>query len=245
MMLVLSGEGPTDLGCCRMPVDSCSGEDFFAGPLAVIVDKLLARALGYGLLESHPQGVHFIGKARLNHRARDVTRGRGLALAGRKREQETAYFYVNAWMLGELAVALEAEHSDQSIAVLHRDSDDRSEGPDWLWERKFKSMRDGFARAGHVRGVPMLPRPISESWLLCAARPAMTYCAALENESSSPKSPRPLKQQLDTALGGHRDAEALAEWIDGAFDPVKAGTMPSFARFREALDAAVASLLTP
>ena len=28
MMLVLSGEGPTDLGRCRTPVGTCSGDDF-------------------------------------------------------------------------------------------------------------------------------------------------------------------------------------------------------------------------
>lgn len=146
-------------------------------------------------------------------------------------------------MLGELAVELETAHQDHSIAVLHRDSDDRAGGPHDGWDQKFKSMRDGFARARYAGGVPMLPRPISEAWLLCAARPAMPNCAPLEDESASNRSPRPLKQQLDEAFGEHHDAQALAEWIDGAFEPVKANTMPSFARFCEALDGAVASLL--
>jgi hypothetical protein len=240
MMLVLSGEGPTDLGCCRAPVDHCAGGDFAAGPLAIIVDQLVEPSLGYRPLQVHPASVHYVSKAALERRARDGKR-RGFAFIGKKRGQETGYFYVAAWMLGDIAIELEAEHADLGIAVLHRDSDDRSDQPDGLWERKFTSMLDGFARSGHSRGVPMLPRPISEAWLLCAARPAMADCAALEDESASAKSPRPLKQQLDDALGGHRNAEAVSEWIDGAFQADKLGTMPSFARFRAVLDEAMTS----
>ena len=243
MMLVLSGEGPTDLGCCSGPVDSCTGDDFKPGPLAIIVDKLLEAPMGYRPLQVHPDGVHFISKTRVLRRARDGAQRRGFAFIGKKRGQETGTFYVAAWMLGELAVELEAAHQDRSIAVLHRDSDDRADGPHDGWDQKFRSMLDGFARARYVGGVPMLPRPISEAWLLCAARPAMPNCASLEDESASAKSPRPLKLQLEEAFGEHHDAPALAEWIDGAFEPVKAGTMPSFARFREALDSAVATLL--
>ena len=242
MMLVLSGEGPTDLGCCRAPVDHCTGDDFAAGPLAIIVDRLLEPALGYRPLLVHPTGVHFVSKARLTQRARDGARHRGFAFIGKRRKQETGYFYIAAWMCGQVALELETEHDDRGIAVLHRDSDDRSDQPS-LWESKFKSMQDGFARAGHARGVPMLPRPISESWLLCAARPAVANCAALEDESASAKSLRPLKQQLDEAFGERRDAQAMAEWIDGAFHPAKLGTMPSFVRFRDALHGAVASVL--
>lgn len=241
-MLVLSGEGPTDLGCCRAPVDHCASDDFAAGPLAIIVDRLAEPTLGYRPLQVHPASVHYVSKAWLERRAR-AGKQRGFAFIGKKRDQETGYFYVAAWMLGEIALALEAEHADLGIAVLHRDSDDRSDQPDGLWERKFISMQHGFLRAGHPRGVPMLPRPISEAWLLCAARPTMADCSALEDESASAKSPRPLKQQLDDALGGHRNAVAVAEWIDGSLHADKLGTMPSFARFRAVLDRALASLL--
>ena len=242
-MVVLSGEGPTDMGRCRGPVDCCTGEAFEAGPLAVIVDRVLAATLDYRPLQVHPQGVHFIGKARVMQRARDGAQRRGFAFIGKKRGQETGYFYLAAWMLGELALELEAAYTDSSIAVLHRDSDDRADGPNDLWERKFKSMLDGFTRAGHMHGVPMLPRPISESWLLCAARPGLANCAALEDEAASDNAPRPLKVQLAEALGEHRGAQALAEWIDVAFDAEKMATMPSFARFHEVLNGAVASVL--
>jgi hypothetical protein len=242
MMLVLSGEGPTDLGCCRAPVEHCAGSDFSVGPLAIIVDLLTEPTLGYRPLQVHPASVHYVSKAGLERRARDGKR-RGFAFIGKKREQETGYFYVAAWMLGEIALSLEAEHADLAIAVLHRDSDDRSDRPDVLWERKFTSMQHGFERANHPRGVPMLPRPISEAWLLCAARPAIADCSALEDESASAKSPRPLKQQFDAAFGGHRNAEAVADWINGAFHSDKLCTMPSFARFRSVLDGALASVL--
>lgn len=240
MMLVLSGEGPTDLGCCRAPVEHCAGDDFAVGPLAIIVDRLAESTLGYRPWQVHPASVHCVSKEGLQRRARDGKR-KGFAFIGKKREQETGYFYVAAWMLGELALGLEAEHEDLSIAVLHRDSDDRSDQPDVLWESKFTSMQHGFERARHPRGVPMLPRPISEAWLLCAAQPGLADCSALEAESASAKSPRPLKQQLDAAFGEHLNAEAVAARIDDEFQADRLGTMPSFARFRAVLDQALAS----
>ena len=89
----------------------------------------------------------------------------------------------------------------------------------------------------------MLPKPISESWLLCLALTGMASCAALENESASERSPHPLKRQLDDALGEHLDAVGLARWIEGVFDADRLGTMPSFLRFRKLLGDAMDSVL--
>jgi hypothetical protein len=240
MMLVLSGEGPTDLGRCRTPAGNCSGGEFEPGPLCVIVDKLLEPALGYHPLEL-PDRVHFIHKTALSHRAR--AKRHGYSLVGKKRGQETGDFYIAAWMLGEIALEMELANDDLSIAVLHRDSDERADGPNDVWDRKHRSILDGFARASYARGVPLLPKPISESWLLCLALPGMASCAALEDESASERSPRPLKRQLDEALGGHQDAGELASWIEDAFDADRLSIMPSFAQFRERLASAMVSVL--
>ena len=71
----------------------------------------------------------------------------------------------------------------------------------------------------------------------------MASCAALEDESASERSPRPLKRQLDEALGGHQDADGLARWIEGAFDADRLSSMPSFARFQGLLATAMVSVL--
>jgi len=240
MILVLSGEGATDLGRCRSLAGSCSGGEFEPGPLCVVVDKLLEPALGYHLLELL-DSVHFIHKTALSHRARG--KRHGYSLVGKKRGQETGDFYIAAWMLGEIALEREAANADLSIALLHRDSDERSDGPHDVWDRKHRSVIDGFARASYARGVPMLPKPISESWLLCLALPGVASCAALEDESASKRSPRPLKRQLDDVLGEHLDAEGLARWIEDVFDANRLDTMPSFLHFRELLGDAVNSVL--
>ncbi|MEI7868740.1 MAG: hypothetical protein WCI11_12680 [Candidatus Methylumidiphilus sp.] len=49
MILVLSGEGPTDLGACTNALGQCDGADFAIGPLMVLVDQILAPVLGYPL----------------------------------------------------------------------------------------------------------------------------------------------------------------------------------------------------
>lgn len=55
MILVLSGEGPTDLGT-RAPKKA--GWEFVPGPMAWIIDKLLNQSdkLGYSILELHASG---------------------------------------------------------------------------------------------------------------------------------------------------------------------------------------------
>ncbi len=54
------------------------------------------------------------------------------------------------------------------IAVLFRDSDGTASSGRGLWEDKRKSIEDGFGEAGFDYGVPMIPKPKSEAWLLCA-----------------------------------------------------------------------------
>ena len=246
MMLVLSGEGPTDLGRCRTSTGICSDADFARGPFTVLLDHLLEARLHYR--PSDYEQCVFVSKQELLHRdeARKRERRRSVSLVGKKKDQETGYYFTNAWMLGEIAVELEHERGDRGIAVLHRDSDDRNAPSRAEWESKLKSMLDGFQRGGYDRGVAMLPRPISEAWLLCAARPAMPSCEALEAERGNDKALNPLKEQLAAALDGEKDAEALCDWVQAlAFDTAKARSMPSFARFHDRLLEALELAMEP
>lgn len=51
-----------------------------------------------------------------------------------------------------------------------------------MWTDKLESMKNGFKEADCILGVPMIPKPKSEAWLLCACKEnAYQHCAALEN----------------------------------------------------------------
>ena len=85
-------------------------------------------------------------------------------------------------------------------------------------------------------GVPMLPNPKSEAWLLCASKePPYVNCLHLEDESGNDTSSNPLKEQLQNALGGTYDNKRMTEWIlNGSLDTDRID-MPSFCCFKKDL----------
>ncbi|CAI09097.1 hypothetical protein [Aromatoleum aromaticum] len=93
MLLLLSGEGPSDLGRCAMPVGQCDGDAFEAGPVAVLVDQIVQSVLKYSVLRDVPTRLRYVTKECLDDVA-DNLRGnrRAVSLTGRKQGQETGYF---------------------------------------------------------------------------------------------------------------------------------------------------------
>ena len=53
MVLLLSGEGKGDLGCCDMGLSNCSGEQFTPGPMAWFVDQLIEDKLDFSHIENN------------------------------------------------------------------------------------------------------------------------------------------------------------------------------------------------
>ena len=106
-------------------------------------------------------------------------------------------------------------------------------------------MLDGFHRAQFARGVPMLPNPKSEAWLLCAAKkPAFQHCAKYEDVPGNDDAPNSAKVQLASALGGEKSAVELAEWMRSVdFNAAAACAMPSFAAFHDRLQLVLGEML--
>lgn len=239
MIVVLSGEGPTDLGQCSNAQHLCAGDDFQIGPMTFMLNQMLESR---GQISS---GCQYISKGGLAKRATDrKSNGGRYSFVGKKRGQEAGYFYINAWMLAEFSLELEKQLQDKVIAVLFRDCDPTRSSRSDLCEIKWKSMLDGFARADFSRGVPMIPKPISEAWLLCAAQPAVNNCAHLEEISRSDDSHSPAKSQLDGVFGAHKSGTELCEWLEAnPIDETKLSTMPSFLAFKNRLDEVVADVV--
>lgn len=118
MIVILSGEGPTDLGQCNNAQHFCSDNSFQIGPMAILVDQMIEHRLHYSL-RTIPGGFQYVTEAAL--KARELLRkseSTKVSLVGKKREQETGYFYINAWMLGEIALETESSNGDDAIAIL-------------------------------------------------------------------------------------------------------------------------------
>lgn len=241
MIILISGEGVTDVGTCTTATGVCEGEEFSPGPMAHLVDRLLESTWGYSPLEQ--QAMRYVSESHLARRgdalpAADRRPARQVTLPGKKRAKETAYFYLNALALARIAQATETTENRSTMAVLFRDADGTRSTVKGLWEKKVESMQGGFARAGYERGVPMIPKPKSEAWLLCAlqAKPYL-HCQRLENISGNDDSPNSAKKQLDAALATrrktHADLPDLA--TDGTIDVTRLSEMPSFHAFQQRL----------
>lgn len=249
MIVVLSGEGPSDLGQCNNGQSQCQIPEFDFGPMLTIADKAMARSLGYSILEVTPDRYVYLSEhklAALEHARKNNSRS--MSLVGKNREPETGYFYINAWMLGlaTLELANGDNGDDKAIAILFRDADGTRAKIKGLWEAKLGSMHAGFKRSTlHERGVPMIPKPKSEAWMLCAAKAdPYQHCAKLEALPGNDASPNSAKSRLAYALGGNDSAIEQRQWIeDNNFDiDAVSGQMTSFAQFLEDLRKAIASV---
>lgn len=234
MYFLFSGEGPTDLGLCAEGAESCEGESYQAGPLAVIVDQLVESQHGYSPLETGHCG--FVSRKTLTDRAGALKAVRkSVRLPGKKRSRETRYFFNHARMMARIAREREAAADDDVVAVLFRDSDTATAGRG-EWSPKWQSMLDGFADEGFNCGIPMLPKPTSEAWLLCALKEQpYENCHALERRSSSPKARRPLKTELEDRLGQPPSREAICHLVADRTIDCQRIQMQSFRSFRERL----------
>jgi len=236
MKLILSGEGSSDLGAYILTEN---GKVFKPGPMAWIVDKLLENyCTSYSLLDAHDIGgncVIYVDKAQLA----SFSRKGPTFLPGIKHGKENSFFASNAQCLGLYAKKTSEDESDiPVIAVLFRDGDGTNSKNEW--DEKVNSIRRGFERVEFTTGVPMVPYPKSEAWMICALRnPPYTNCESIEHESGNDKSPQALKVQLQDLCGGsHSSAEDQANWVkEGRVDPVRID-MPSFSMFKEDLQKA-------
>lgn len=107
-------------------------------------------------------------------------------------------------------------------------------------------MKRGFDLVEFDAGVPMVPRPKSEAWLLCGKKsPPYTGCQMLEDSPGNDGSPHSLKTRLAGLVGHEPSAQEQADWFTSpnGIDPRRI-EMHSFTCFRMALDAALDAVLS-
>jgi hypothetical protein len=204
--------------------------------MTIIVDQMVEARHHYSPLDTGCCG--FVSRGTLVDRASELKAAKkAMRLPGKKRARETRYFFNNARVLARIAKEREGERKDDVVAVLFRDADTATAGRG-PWPEKRQSMLDGFAEEGFARGVPMIPKPTSEAWLLCALRKnPYQGCAALEDRSGNPHSPRSLKGELEKRLGHQPTREELCELVANGTIDQRRIDMPSFNALRERLEA--------
>lgn len=239
MIVVLSGEGPSDLGSCTNGMGECTRPEFSFGPMTYFVDKELEGLIGFSMLDSAPECYIFVAKPELVRLAVALRQNRkSMKLQGKKNVAlETGYFYRNAQILGNRSVELAAEYGDDAVlAVLFRDCDGTRSADASLWQDKVNSIQQGFhdSRLG-ARGVAMVPKPKSESWMLCVLRDNYQHCTRLEDLSGNDSVINSAKMQLNDVLDG--DATTASQvncLVDRGIDTdLLASVMPSYESFHQ------------
>lgn len=227
MLLVLSGEGATDFGCV---VDGA----FVPGPMYWMVDRYVERALDFS---PHAfDSVVLVSRGHLSAIAKTTKLSPSIMLPSQKIAPGMVGHRKQAAALSHFALAQQVERQDEAIAVMFRDSDGTNADSAKRWDHFVEAIESGFSGMNFLRGVPMVPRPKQEAWLLCAFKThPYSGCQALEDEPGNDHAPHPLKAKLAAAVGREPDVDTMCAWItDGVIDLDKI-EMRSFSRFRSRL----------
>jgi hypothetical protein len=220
MILVLSGEGKTDLG------ELVYGSDEFkAGAMYMIVDKIIENRYSYSPYETSEENIKYIPEVELSKKAKTL---KPMKLPSKDEKKETAYYYKNA-----RALAIFAKEYEYSIAILFRDCDGTNSSDKNHCKDKYNAMSYGFEVEEFSKGVAMLPNPKSESWILCALKNSYQNCNKLEDESGNDKSPKNLKDQLDVFDLSHQDICDKIKYNEIDIEKIN---MNSFNVFKERLE---------
>lgn len=244
MKLLISGEGPSDLGACNNAQGQCSGGDFTSGPMVVWLARLWEAKLDYNVLDT-PEAVVYVTETVLAQKAKESSK-RMQRQRGKKLAAETGLFFSNAQQLGLMARQLAGDCADTVMAVLFRDTDGTRSASGQLWQSKWDSMINGFSSVSFEFGVPMLPKPKSEAWLLCAGQRARHSHAALEAISGNDDSPNSAKKQWNAFMGSQQTASQEADWCaNNPADWHNLLTMPSFKAFYDRFHEVANAILRP
>lgn len=219
------------------------------GPMAWIVDKLLGRPsrLNYSILELHAHGgdcICFLSETDLSA----LRPSKPFFLPREEHSSGSQYFRKGAFLLGRKAKDIARERKSPVIAIFFRDADGTRTTPRTEWEGKFTSMQSGFKAADFPPGVPMLPRPKSEAWMLCGLlrfEDAARDCNWLEEQSGNDASPNSLKATLARHLKYEPTAEQQAELVSGGRINPELIDLRSFKAFHDELGRAYDNAIPP
>ena len=239
MIFLVSGEGPGDIGSCSGKCDTlgiCPREDFQAGPLTHVIDVILDRTLDWGVSPREAGCIEFVPKPTVIKRTKELS---GLTLPGTKQAQGTALYFKNARAFARLALEKQEAEKDDVAAVLFRDSDGTNSSASGNWQDKVNSMKRGFEAENFKRGVPMIARPRSEAWFICALKQNPYECCdtletSIPGNDDAPRNAKTILTELLTQKG--KTTDDLGEMVSENAINVFNISMPSFDAFRKRLE---------
>jgi hypothetical protein len=128
---------------------------------------------------------------------------------------------------------------------LFHDSDGAVSSSRGIWRDKHQSMINGFTVEGYENfSVPMMPKPKSEAWLICALKEhAYQHCDALEDMPGNDDSPNGLKKLQFKILGEEPNTIDINERLRSKEIDIEQIIMPSFEALKSSVKDAVENAL--
>ncbi|MCM0754394.1 hypothetical protein M7784_03940 [Desulfovibrio aminophilus] len=252
MIVVASGEGPTDIGICNAFRNYCAGDLLALGPFALLIDDIVEAEIFYSPIDN--ESFYVVSRSYLSQKWKQKKRG-SIRFPGFKSQKGSVYFEYNARALSIVATEIvesltsQGEAPPRVIAILYRDSDGSNSSPKGEWQTKYDSIVRGFAQEKFPHGVAMLAKPIGESWLIsgCLQLNA-SQAIALEARSPNSKAAVPLKGQLENEIEARyphhtmSSTESMVALINDQHVTLSNILTPSFMKFLTDLRAVLATI---
>lgn len=242
--IIVSGEGPSDLGGSFSGQAALShDEDFEKGPFFYLVERMLNKYLpvwNKDIFETNPLSITYVSHGYLKKQSKKVVKGEGrYAFSGKSGEyKDNLGKLKQARELGKLAI-----EQDCQLAIYFHDTDGNNKEKSLtspIQSKIVKAVDQGFKSGKMNAGIAMIPRPTSEAWLICSCKNNYLHCESLEatlsgNDRSEDNDP---KKILANYLGiSDCDNELLTEKINNL--DLEKMDMPSFNQFRDDLKSAI------
>lgn len=207
--IVMTGEGPTDMGPCNNSQAICTDNQLDVGPVAQLMFKTIQQYLpnwNIDNLEQENVASHLtlIDETWLISKCKE--KKRGLIRPSKAVAKGMTVHAQRAQVLAEYAQS----NNHQMAAYFHDTDGTRSQLEDMpdRQEKLTQAIQAGFRAAKFEnQGIAIVPKPTSEAWLICGVKESpYQHCGLLEtNLSGNDNSPsRAPKAVLGEILGNSK-----------------------------------------
>jgi hypothetical protein len=244
--IVVTGEGPTDIGVSINTEFVAHDNNFEQGPMFVVIEKILHQHLPDWNKEALTVKT-FVYRKQLGIYLKENRST--IKLPSKNKANKGHLEHVKgAYALGRIAKDLMVD-GQESIAIYFHDTDgtlsELTKEPR-RQENRVQAISEGFIAADHKAGVAMVPKPTSEAWFICSCKENSPYqfCHNLETELSGNQkcsNHRSPKIRLASEMNAERTTRynllPLARNLD-----VTDMDMPSFNQFRNDMKQAIRNI---
>lgn len=237
--LLVTGEGPTDMGVPNNQQNICTGNEYNIGAMAIIAVKVLQHYLpdwnSDNLSFDHPESwITYIGGNKLAELAKDKQifkpskkLSKGFIEHAHRAAVMTKYAYDNEHQLGIYFHDADKEPTSKFIDAITLGAN---------------SLDDG---ADYPPIVAMIPKPTSEAWFICAKKEnPHSHCAQLETELSGNDSalPQNSPKRVLASLLNVPDCTTPIQLDLARECDIEQLDMPSFNQFKVSLSQAITKI---